>query len=131
MADGERAIRIASADSSGGLRYGHCTSHALVCDTGIGAFEVVPNAYMTNHVVRQDPQQPHWVDSLAQILPEPFHVITRRGEQREEIIVTTVVAPAGTREDTATVVKLGDLFRGEGLPVASETRVLNGEACGV
>ena len=64
VAHRHRAIRFARANRRCRFGHGQDPADALVGDAGVRAFEIVADADVAKHVVRQIAQQPHRVHRL-------------------------------------------------------------------
>ena len=70
VADRDRAVGLAVAQRLHRLDHRQRAADAVVGDAGVRALEAVPDADVSEHVVRQRAQQPHRIDGVRELAPE-------------------------------------------------------------
>ena len=131
VTDRDRTIRFPLAQCLGGLDHGEGSARAVTGDAGVGAFEVVLDAYMTENVVGERAQEPHRIDRAGELAAEGLEVAVRLAHQRKVLILRIVCAAARADVDAASIGKRRRVIGTQRVAVRREARAVDGAARGV
>jgi len=85
VADDNGAVGFAGRDGAGRLDQRHdCRRRKWLVTAGVGALEIITDAHVAQHVVRQVPQEPQRIDQIAEQCAIFFQVAFRGSQGREE-----------------------------------------------
>ena len=128
VADCDYAIRLALPQCLGRLDHRQRATGAVIGDAGVGAFEVVFDADVTEDVVGQRAQEPHRIDRAAEVTAEGFEIAVRLAHQGEILVLRVVGAAAGADIDAAPIGKRRRVCFVQPVAARSEARAVDGAA---